>query len=259
MFVVLKDMLLMLGAAALLWVLHLYARVMAEETLLGVWAVGTVLIAGAFWWRRRIRRRAFLSVYIAQTSFLQRLLRGGLLMAILQLPAALLLAAFLLLSLVRLDEPAAWVVLILAAPTLVLLRHAISLAAVPHLSTAYRPEASLRLTLPLLGLPLLVILILLALQRSYPDFSGVGLERAVWHVVAQEQARSEWLLTGLQIAAAGEALRLWLAQQLLPALPIPLLQWFGWIVVFVREALFVWSYLLLMQGFLLGGSAHVRS
>ncbi len=107
-------------------------------------------------------------------------------------------------------------------------------------------------------MPLLAWLVWQSLQTSHMDFQGVSLERAVWHLAGQEQARSEVLLAVLQFAAASEALRLWLAQQLLPALQLPLYQGLAWSLVFVREVLFVWSYLLLLQGVLLGVMANDR-
>ena len=255
----LRDMLLLLALAASLWVIHLYGRMLGSEALLVIWLLLAAIIAGGLVWRRRIRRRGFLAVYIAPASPLQRLLRGGLLMVIAQGLIALALALVLLVALVRTGERFVWVVLILAAPLLPLLRALVRRRFAAHVSSLYLPEFSLRLAVPWLGVPLLAVLVYAAMQRSYPDFTAVTLDRAAWHLVEQEHARSEVLLVLLQIAAASEALRLWLAQQLLPALGLPLFQWLGWLLVFVRETLFVWSYLLLCQGLLLGVSRDARS
>ena len=108
------------------------------------------------------------------------------------------------------------------------------------------------------GAALVAAGVLLALQRSYPDFAGVGLERAVWHLVDQEQARSGILLALLQGLAAADGLRLWLAQQLLPVPGTSAWQLLGWAVVLAEETLFVWSYLLLAHGVLTGVGAHDR-
>lgn len=255
----LVDMLLLMAMAALLWVFHLYSRLFTDLMLVTIWLTLTVTITGGLVWRGRLRRRSFLAVYIAAESPLQQLLRGGLLMILSKSLLAIMLALLLIVVLIRNTQPAVWVVLILAAPLLVLLRTGLQEVFKTHVSPLYLSEFSLRVSLILLGIPLVVLLIYLSMYRSYPDFTAVSLERAVWHMVEQEQARSEALLLGLQIAAASDALRLWLAQQLLPMLGIPLFQWLGWLLVFVREAVFVWSYLLLCQGVLLGVNRHVRS
>jgi len=255
----LVDMLLLLAFAALLWVFHLYSRLLTDLALFTIWLAFTVIITGGLVWRSRLRRRSFLAVYVAAESPLQQLLRGGLLMILSQLLLAMMLALWLIVVLIRSTPPSVWMVLILTAPLLVLLRSGLQEVFKAHVSPIYRSEFSLRLSLPLMGIPLLAILIYLSMHRSYPDFTAISLERAVWHTVEQEQARSETLLTGLQIAAASDALHLWLAQQLLPMLGIPLFQWLGWLLVFVRETVFVWSYLLLCQGVLLGVNRHVRS
>ena len=254
-----NEMLLLLAVAALLWVFHLYSRLLPDSVLLIIWLILTMTIAGGLIWRARLRRRSFLAVYVTAQSPLQHLLRGGLLMILSKALLALILALLLMLVLIRSTQPSTWILLMLAAPLLAVVRSSVQEAFKNHVNPGYLPEFSLRLSLMLLGMPVLVLLIYLSMLSSYPDFTAVSLERAVWHLVEQEQARSNTLLTGLQIAAATDALRLWLAQQLLPALGLPLFQWLGWLLVFVREALFVWSYLLVCQGVLLGVNRHVRS
>jgi hypothetical protein len=49
-------------------------------------------------------------------------------------------------------------------------------------------------------------------------------------------------------------LRLWLAQQLMPQPGASLGQALGWLAVLAEEVLFVWSYLLLCSGVLLGAT-----
>jgi hypothetical protein len=255
----LVDMFILLAFAALLWVFHLYSRLLTDLVLLSIWLSFTLIITSGLVWRGRLRRRSFLAVYIAAESSLQQLLRGGLLMILSKLLLAMILAMLLIIVLIRSAQPSVWIVLIMVAPLLVLLRTGVQDVFKAHVSPIYRSEFSLRISLPLMGIPLIALLIYLSMYRSYPDFTAISLERAVWHMVEQEQARSETLLTGLQIAAASDALRLWLAQQLLPMLGVPLFQWLGWLLIFVRETVFVWSYLLLCQGVLLGVNRHVRS
>ncbi len=255
---VFRDMLVLLATTTLLWLFHLYSRVLPGWVLLCVWAILFVAIASVLVWRRRVRRRAFLAVYIAADSPLQRVLRGGVIMTLSQAVLAALLALTLLLAAVRVKSATVWIVLIIAAPLFALLRAVIYTRFSAHVSAAYQSEFSLRTTLLLLGPLLLIVLLGLALQQNYPDFNAASLEQALWHVVEQEQALSSQLLLLLQVAAAGDGLRLWLAQQLLPALQLPVFLWLGWILVFVQETLFVWSLLLLQQGVLLGVNRELR-
>jgi hypothetical protein len=255
----LTDMLLLLATAGALWLFHLYSRVLPEQALIIVWLIITGLIAAALFWRSRLRRQSFLTVYIASNSPLQHLLRGGMLMFLSKLLLAAVLALVLITLLVRIRQSSVWIILITSAPLLVLVRSCVQNVFKHHVSPRYAMEFSLRTSMALLGIPLLALLIYLAMTGTYPDFTAVSLERAVWHMVEREQARSGILQLGLQLAAASEALRLWLAQQLLPMLGAPVFQWLGWLLVFVREMVFVWSYLLLCQGVLLGVNRHVRS
>jgi hypothetical protein len=62
----------------------------------------------------------------------------------------------------------------------------------------------------------------------------------------------------LQAAAAKDALRLWLAQQLMPQPGASLAELLGWLLVIAEEGLFVWSYLLVCNGLLIGVNADVR-
>ena len=113
-----------------------------------------------------------------------------------------------------------------------------------HANALYLPALAWRLAAAVVGSVLLIALIIGAFHRAYPDLAEVGLERAVWHFVDQERARSAFVEVLLQIAAAKDALRLWLAQQLMPQPGGSLAQAAGWVIVLAEEALFVWSYLL---------------
>ena len=112
----------------------------------------------------------------------------------------------------------------------------------------FLPELGWRIASVAVGVVLTAALTWHGYQSLYPDFRDVSLDQAVWHMVGLQQARSELLLMLLQMAAAGDALRLWLAEQLLPTPGASYWQATGWIILLAQEALFVWSYLLLCRG-----------
>lgn len=254
----LHDLSCLLAVLAGAWAVHLYARVLPTSVLAALWVVLGATIAAALWVRARRRRRAFLAVHVLAESPFQHRLRGGPFMALRVLLPGGLLGLALLLALARSRDPGTWMVLLAAMPVLVLLRAAAWRAMAGHLTAPFLPLLSWRVASLATGAALVAAGVLLALQRSYPDFAGVGLERAVWHLVDQEQARSGILLALLQGLAAADGLRLWLAQQLLPVPGTSAWQLLGWAVVLAEETLFVWSYLLLAHGVLTGVGAHDR-
>jgi hypothetical protein len=257
--VVLRNMLCLLALTAALWLFHIYGRILPTAALAVVWLAMTAAIAAALFWRSRIRRRAFLAAYMAPASPLQRWLRGGWLLGLRQLLLGSVLALILAVALVRLSGAGIWIVLIGTAPALVLVEMLLRRFLATHVSRSYLPELSWRLSLPVVGTVMIVLLVMLAVHQAHPNFSGISLERAVWHLVDQEQARSHATHTLLQMAAAKDALQLWLAQQLMPQPGASLMQLLGWLLVLAEEALFVWSYLLMCNAVLIGVNADDRA
>lgn len=227
--------------------------------LVGAWALFTALIATALLQRARIRRRAFLAVYVAAASPLQRWLHGGVLLTVRPLLLGALLALFLMVALARLGDHRAWLALIASGPALVLLRAWWLRRLAGHTGELYLALLSWRMAALGVGAVLTVLLTWQAFQQVYPDFTGVSLERAAWHMVDQEHARSGLAEVLLQVAAAKDGLRLWLAQQLMPAPAASLLQLLGWLLVLAEEVLFVWSYLLMSHGTLIGAGTVDRA
>ncbi|MFU8815547.1 MAG: hypothetical protein ACNA7W_09385 [Pseudomonadales bacterium] len=253
-----RDMAGLLVATAALWVYHLYARNLPTAALIGVWAAFALVMAAGLFWRARIRRRAFLHAYVAPLSPLARWLRGGWLLALRQLLLAAVLALLLVVALIR-TGTTAWLALLASVPLLALLQVGVRRALAAHVSAGFLPELSWRISLALVGVALFVAVTVIAAHQEYPDFAAVSLERAVWHLVDQENARSDAALTLLQLAAAKDGLRLWLAQQLMPIPGAALGQLAGWLVVVAEQALFVWSYLLVCNGIVIGMNARDRA
>lgn len=238
--------LLLLSAG--LWLLHLYARVLPTEVIVGAWFVLALLIARGLFLRARVRRRVWLSAYFHAMSPLQLLLRGGVFMALVQAVLAAALAVALLSGLIRGTDRFIWMLLGGAAILLPLLNALIQRLCRNHASALFLPELGWRIASVVVGVLLLIGLTWYGYQQLYPDFSDVTLEQAVWHMVGLQQARSGLALTLLQMAAAGDGLRLWLAEQLLPTPGVSSWQALGWLILLAQKALFVWSYLLLCRG-----------
>lgn len=247
---ILKQMLGLVALTAALWLVYLYGRVLESPVLLVVWIVTSALLGLGLWQRAKTRRRVWLAAYVQPSSGAFRLLRGGLLMALGQGAVATVMTLYLLLAVLRLENSEQWLVLLCAALTMPVLAGLIARALHTHLVPGFGHALSLRLALYLLAAALLLYWLWQSLGAQYPDFRDTSLEQAVWHAVSSEQARSPMLLTLLEMAAAFDGLQAWLAQRLLPTPGTSAWQAAGWCIVLAREALFVWSYLLLCSGVL---------
>ncbi len=256
---ILRDALCLCALLALAWLYHLYARVLPTPALAAAWIGAALPVACALHYRARRRRRAFLATWVAPESRLQRWLAGGALMWTRALLAALVLAAVLLVGLARTRHAEAWLALLAALPLLLVLRVFAWRALRRDIAPGFLAMMSWRVAALPAGVALLAALVAVAFGQTYPDFSGVSLERAVWHLVDREHARSPYAMTLLQLAAAQEGLRLWLAQQLMPAPGASLVQALGWAITLAAEALFAWSYLLACHGALIIAGAHERA
>jgi hypothetical protein len=253
------DMLALLALLAALWLFHLYVRVLPTAALGVAWLMLALVVTVGLWRSSRVRRRGVLAVYIHPDSPWQHRLRGGLFMAAKAAGLGALLALVLLLGLARAVGPVTWILLIASVPALVGLRAWLARRMAPHAGAAYLPLASWRVAAWSVGSVLLLALVALSMFQVQPHFAGVSLERAVWHLVEQENARSPAAATLLQVVAGKDGLRLWLAQQLMPAPAASLAQLLGWMLVLATEALFVWSYLRAGHGVLVLAGAYDRA
>jgi hypothetical protein len=256
----LRDTLVLLALTGAVWLVHLFGRTLPTAALAAFWGLLTMIVAAGLFRRARIRRGAFLAAYLRAASPFVRMLRGGWLMAARWLLIGAALSLVLMVALIRLDEAGEWIVLIASAPVLVAVHRLVRRIFAAHVRADYLPELVWRVASRSVGVLMVAALVALAFYRPYPDLEGVSLERAVWHYVNAEHARSAPAEILLQAAAAKDALRLWLAQQLMPQPGTSLAQALGWLVVLAEEALFVWSYLMLAGGVLLrsaGGDGNL--
>ncbi len=244
----LKQMLGLAALTAALWLVYLYGRVLSSPWLLLMWVASSALVGLGLWQRAKIRRRVWLAAYLQPGSGAFRLLRGGVLMALGQGLVAIVMSLYLLLAVLRFEADWQWSALLCAALALPMLALLLARLLQAQVQTGFREELGLRLALNMLAGALLLYFVWRALGAQYADFRDASLEQAVWYAVSSEQARSPQLMTLLEMAAASDALQAWLAQRLLPKPGTSVWQAAGWCIVLAREALFVWSYLLLCRG-----------
>ena len=245
---VVRDMIWLLGATLVLWMVHLYARVLPDVALLAVLPVLVLVMAAGAFGRARIRRRAFLRAHAVPGSALWRRGQGGFGLFLFRLVLVLPLAVILMVGLARVEDSRTWWLAALVVVLLPVAWHATRHWLRGQIAAGYRPEACWRLVLP----PVLGVLFAgftwLTLHRDWPDFTGISLERALWHMVDAEQAHSVVLTTLLELAAAKDGFWLWLGQHLMPALERPGLELAGWALMLTAEALFVLAWLAWLSG-----------
>ncbi|WP_018950333.1 hypothetical protein [Thioalkalivibrio sp. ALMg11] len=233
-----------------LWLMHMNLRVLPEAGVVALWIGVTLLIAHGGFRRHRVRRAAFLRGYLEPTSQWPRRLRGGPLMALRHLIVGALLGGLLLITLARIPTQEVWAALLIGGFVLVTTEAILARLLRGHAHPQFAPELARRGALRVAGTLLIVALLALALLARYPDLTGATLEQAVWFLVHQEAARSHLLEAGLQLAAAQDALRLWLGQQWFPQGVESLPALLGWLLVLAEQAFLALGFLLLANGLL---------
>lgn len=244
----LHALLWLLPAVAALLVLNILGRSAPSWVLVIAWLLISLVMLAGLWVRALSRRHAFLGAYLHHTSPWRLRLRGGPLLALRLWVGAALLALVLLVAIVRLQQDLLWWLLAASLPVLIGVQALVRRLFRAHVSPAYLPELSWRVTLRLQFVTLFGAMAWIALYGSYPEFADVTLKQALWHEMSRERAASVPLEALLQMGAAKDALALWLGQQLLPALGTPLLRIAGWTLLLAAEGLFVWSYLVFAAG-----------
>jgi hypothetical protein len=250
-FKVLQQTGFLLLLMATLWLAFLYARVLPTSALIWLWLLSSAAMARGLWIRSRVRRRAWLAVYLRERGVLFRVLRGGVLMRLTCIIVGSLLSLFLLVTLLRVSEVFVWQALLVTACVLLPAQQIAYSRLQAHIHDHYLAEIAWRFAASLCGLTLLLVLAWHGYHQQYPNLLQASLDQAVWHYVDQENARSAYLLTLLQLIAALDGLSQWLAQQLLPAPVGSFMQAGAWVLLLVRESLFVWSFLIMCRGVLI--------
>ena len=251
-----RPMLALLALAAGAWLVHLVGRALPTWGSAIAWLGLAAPIAVGAARRRRLRCAAFREAYLAPEGALATRFRGRALTYVRAGVLGGILGLVLYAALVRLEDEAAWTVLVIGAPASAAVFALWRRALAGQLAARYLPEIAWRLTVVVVGLAMAAALVALAFHRPYPDVGDVDLERAIWHFVDQERARSAPAQLLLQLAGVKDGLRLWLAQQLMPQPGLSAAQALGWLIVLAEEAVFVWSYLSFLCPVLIGSTKH---
>jgi len=238
----------LVSAMAGLLLLNILGRSSPTWVLVMAWLLISLIMLAGLWVRALSRRQAFLTAYMHQASPWRARLRGGPVLALRLWLVAALLALVLLVAIVRLQQDLLWWLLAASLPVLIGLQALVGRLLRRHVSAVFLPELSWRVTMALQFVMLFCAMAWLALYGQYPEFAEVTLRQALWHEMSRERALSAPLEGLLQLAAAKDALALWLGQQLLPAVGSPLLRMAGWLLLLAAEGLFVWSYLVFAAG-----------
>lgn len=250
---------LLLGCVGALWLFMLQGRVLATSLVLGVWSMVTLVMLRGLFRRARLRRRAWRSAYLYPESIWNQRLRGGVLMLWSQLVKAGVLAAMLLLSVVRIGgDPAFWRLMLVGVLAFVLARAVTERLFWRNASAVYRPELVARVGQWGAGVLLILCMMLWALVQPQPDWREASLEQVLWHVTDNEAAVSTLIEKGTQWLAAWQGLEQWGAQQL-TALEQP--HWVRaalWVSVLIRQSLFVVALLVLFNGVVAGRLRDAR-
>jgi len=245
-----RELRLMLALLALLTLLlvmgHWLPRV-GDGAVLAGWLLLWLPLLALLFWRRRMARRAWLRVHLRRESPWSGRLRGGVVMLLGQALLAAALALALLVSLARGVAPTTWIVLVLFVALWARLWSWTGAYLDRHASAEFLPLTAARLVVRSCGAVLLLGLSVWALWQPLPDLGQVTLYEAMRHFATGQQADSPVLEFLLSLSAALEGARYWLAQHWLDGLPGLALQLVAWLVVLVREWLFIWPCLLLWE------------
>lgn len=245
-----EELQLMLGLLALIAVLLIMGRLlgrMSDGHVLISWVLLWLPMLALLFWRRRMVRRAWLRVHLQEGSPWSARLRGGVLMLLGQTLVSGALALALLISLARGIPASTWIVLVLFVPVWAKAWSGLGRALARHASREFLSLTTARILVWLSGTVLLLGLATWTLWQPFPDLGTVTLYEAVRHFAARQEAESLVLQRLLELTAALDGARHWLAQRWHEVLPGPALQLVAWMVVLVQEWLFVWPYLLLCQ------------
>lgn len=241
---------------AVLWWLSQRLGGADDRTVLLIAGVLTLPMTLLLFQRRRVRRQGWLAVFLAVHSPWQSRLRGGIMMATGQVFLSSLLAFLLVTGLARTLESNFWFFLMFLMPFWVTVHFFLESTTEKHVHIRYRRIVADRLVSILFGIVLLTFLLLGSLQQPLPRLDGVALEAAILTYLNEVDVVSPVLEVGLSIHAISQAFVHWLVQNLGPHFEVFLVHILLWFWVLLKEWLFVWPLLILLQAMhgLLDGS-----
>lgn len=204
-------------------------------------------ISGLLFWRRKLKRSAFLDIYLNPSSYWHRCLRGGVLMLLLQFIIAVVLAAFLLVGLVRAEAAWFWLMLFGLIPVWVLTYDGFARYVSRHASRRYCRLMTDRTHGWTHAAALLLVILAWSMFQPVPDLGGASLDNAVRIFADQPRVESNVLQLGLIVTAVFAAVPNWLIQNYGGYIPGFFFKLLLWTLVLIREWLFVLPLMLLLQ------------
>jgi hypothetical protein len=245
-----RELQLMLALLALIAVVAVTGRMLPcvpGPAVVAFWVMLWAPMLALMFWRQRLARRAWLRVYLLDESPWSTRLRGGVLMLAGQALVSAVLAVTLMVSLARGVPAATWIVLVLLVPLWAKAWSGLGRYLRRHASAEFLPLVSARLLVRLTAGVLLIGLATRGLWQPVADLGQVTLYEAVRHFSSLQAAESPRLERLLVITATLDGTRLWVLQRWVDGLPGGVLQLLAWMLVLIREWLFIWPWLLLCE------------
>jgi hypothetical protein len=242
-----KLMLALWSLVALLLLASQWLTSLPDPWVLALAVMLALPMAVLLFWRRRLQRWAWRRAVMNPASRYYTSFRGAALMFGVQAGLALALSGVLLVGLARQESTLFWLALVGMVPLWVQTHRWLEHWLRGHLDAGFARLAAHRLQAMGYGAALLALLFAWSMFQSVDDLQGVSIETAVLAFTADIDANSTSLQASLEVIAAFDALRHWLAQNLAHAVPGLLLGLLTWALVLLREWLLVWPLLLLWQ------------
>ncbi|WP_157960379.1 hypothetical protein [Marinimicrobium alkaliphilum] len=245
----LKDLSFLLVTLALIAFLGLAARLLPDVSNAGVlmlWLLVAAALTVPLLWKARRKRRGVLKAFVRPRSPLYRWLRGGVLMLLLRFSLALVLSAVLLTGLARMEAVALFWLALLLAPLWVKLHGLVRGRLVHHVQRYFLVYITAQWLFWGTGMGVLVAIGILGFYTPVPDLQEVELASALAWSTRQVSVYSPWLGELLALLTVLETTLYWLAQNLARD-TIWLLKLLIWGILILRDWLFIWPLLLLLQ------------
>lgn len=256
----LRDLTFLLISLALIAFLGLCARLLPDLPTPAVailWALLALGLTMPLVWKARRKRRGLLQAYIRPESWLYRWLRGGVVMLAVRLILALGLSAALLLGVARLGSAGLFWGAVVALPLWVKVHAWVHWRLERHVQPPLLGYAAAQWVFWSVGVAVLTAVAVLGLYQPVPDLRDLALMPALEGAARQVSVHSGLLGNALALLAVFEVALYWLAQN--PAQdtfwPLRLIIW---TLLMMRDWLFIWPVLLLMQLGYVRGYRHDR-
>lgn len=245
-----NRMKLLFGLWLLVAVFLILSRLLPRVPDLGVWLGACALslpIARLLFWRSSVRRRALLDLYVNPQSPWNRRLQAGKFMLLMRAALAYALSLLFLIGLARVDQTTFWLLLVILVPIWVFSFDWFCSYAEMHVNVQFRSVVATRLHGAAHACVLILFLSVWGLYQPVPNLTGISFLEAVSRSAAAPEMKSDTLYAGLAFTEAISAVPIWIAQNWGAQLPGAIWKLALWLLVLLREWLFVWPLILTFQ------------